>query len=467
MRTKEILESAKGVLIREGATQEWKGFSIDSRRIKEKDFFIPIIGENFDGHDFISSALENGAAGLFIQEDHMQNFNPDERIFTGKTIIQVEDSLKALQMMAKEHMIRQKVKCIGITGSVGKTTTKDFVAAVLGEQKKVLKTKGNFNNEIGLPLTLLDLDEQHSYAVLEMGMSSFGEIKALTEIAPPELAVITNIGTSHIEFLETRENIREAKMEITSKMGGDHRLLLNGDDPLLWALKYKDTPYRKFFYGLQEHNDFHPVHVETKDDQTSLISVMIDGKSESFYVPVPGEHQIQNALAAIWIGRHYGMSAEKIREGLSKPVLTGMRFEKHMVDGICIINDAYNASPESMIASIKIIENMRNGRRYLVLGDILELGTHKEREHYRVGTYIGQRGFDGLITYGEASRDIGKGAVDQGLGQNKWRHFTSSEDAAKYLVKELKEGDQVLFKASRGLQLEKIIDRVIRGRKSK
>ena len=380
-------------------------------------------------------------------------------------IIEVDDALQALQNLGRYKVKQVSPKIIGITGSVGKTTTKDMISQVLGEGFSILKTKGNYNNEVGLPLTLLNLEEHHELAVLEMGMSDLGEIQRLVGIAPPNIAVITNIGSAHIQNLKSKENILKAKMEIASSLKKGDILLLNGDDPLLWSVRDLDTDYEKIYYGMHDRNDFYPTKIIEKEDGCKF-HLDIAKKNTSFQLKIPGKHQINNALAAIWIGNHYKMESGALQRGLGKVIISDMRFETFKISGAKVINDAYNASPESMEASIAVVANMEANRRILVLGDVLELGDYSEEGHRKVGEVLSKGNFYRLITKGKDSKWIGLEAVKEGFPAENVYHVASNEDAAKLLESWLAPKDLVLIKGSRAMKMEEIIEYIEKGRRT-
>lgn len=460
----EMLKATKGTLIQGDQNTLIHNLSIDSRTIHSEDFYLPLRGENFDGHDFIAQAIERKASGIFKEQSwSLSNIEEVLSKHPDINIIEVEDTLQALQNLSGYKKEQVSPNIIGITGSVGKTTTKDMISQVLGEGFSILKTKGNFNNEVGLPLTLLNLQIDHEMAVLEMGMSNFGEIQRLVEIAPPNIAVITNIGSAHIQYLKSKENILKAKMEIASNLKKEDILLLNGDDPLLWNIRNMKTDYKKVFYGICDRNDIHPTRIIEGEDGCTFY-VDIAGENRKFHLNIPGKHQINNALAAIWIGHYYHMGWDAIDKGLEKVIISDMRFETHRVFGAKIINDAYNASPESMEASIEVVNNMKDYRRTLVLGDILELGDYSEIGHRKVGEYLSKGDFYRLITKGQDSKWIGMEAIRQGFPAENVYHVESNEKAAKLLENWLSPQDLVLIKGSRGMKMEEIIDYLKKGR---
>lgn len=461
---KEILEATKGTFVQGDQKTLVKTLSIDSRTIKPKDLYLPLTGENFNGHDFIIEAIEKKASGIIIEKSwSASNIQEIEKKYPNLNIIEVEDTLQALQNLGHFKYRRVSPKIIGITGSVGKTTTKDMISQVLGEDFSILNTKGNFNNEVGLPLTLLNLEKEHEVAVLEMGMSNLGEIQRLVEIVPPNIAVITNIGSAHIQNLKSKENILKAKMEIAGDLQKGDTLLLNGDDPLLWSIRNLDAEYEKVYYGIHKRNDFYPAKI-IEEENGSIFYVEIDGETKIFELGIPGKHQITNALAAIWIGNYYNIEPKILQRGLKKVLISDMRFETHEISGAKIINDAYNASPESMEASIAVVENMKNYRRILVLGDVLELGDYSEEGHRKVGAFLSKGNFHRLITKGEDSKWIGLEAINKGFPSEKVHHVDSNEKAAELLDSWLSPKDLVLIKGSRGMKMEEIIEYIKRGR---
>ncbi len=460
---RDVLEATKGTLIQGDQSTSIDKLSIDTRTICPDDFYLPLKGENFNGHQFIREAVEKGAAGVF-KEKSWGSLEIQTIInkFPRLAIIEVDNTLKALQNLGRYKVDQSNPKVIGITGSVGKTTTKDMISQVLEEDFSILKTKGNFNNEVGLPLTLLNLQQEHQIAVLEMGMSNFEEIQTLVKMAPPNIAVITNIGSAHIQNLKSKENILKAKMEIAGDLKAGDILLLNGDDPLLWELRNIKAPYRKVYYGIHKHNDVYPLGI-AQQESGSVFKVHIGGKEREFHIGLQGKHQVANAIAALWIGYYYNMEYPELRRGLEKIQVSDMRFEAHEIGKTKIINDAYNASPESMKASIEVIENTECNRRILVLGDILELGDYSEQGHRKVGSFISKGNYHRLITKGKDAKWIGLEAVKQGFPAEKVEHVKTNEEAAKLLVRWMEPMDLVLIKGSRGMRMEEIIEILEKG----
>lgn len=374
MNVGEIVFAAKGEAVNCNECLFVKGVSTDSRKIKMGDLFIPIAGPSFDGHDFIDNAMVAGAALVFSEKDLHKEKIP---------YIKVKSTKDALIDLASYYRSRFNIPAVAITGSSGKTTTKEMIAAVLSQSFNVLKNEGNYNNTIGLPLTIFKLNKNHEICVLEMGMNNFGEIKSLSSIVKPSIAVITNIGTAHIEYLGCRENILKAKMEVFSFFTSKDIAILNGDDDMLTNIK--DSSFNIIKTGLNNENHIYASDLLQIEDKGMEFSVHIGENIQRFYVPIVGVHNVYNALCAIAVGLSMGVSIDKIKQGLSNFVNASMRMETiTLYNGIKIINDAYNANPESMAAAIKVLRSIKcKSRKVLVLGDMLELGAHCEDEHYK------------------------------------------------------------------------------------
>ncbi|GAE36606.1 UDP-N-acetylmuramoyl-tripeptide--D-alanyl-D-alanine ligase [Halalkalibacter akibai] len=424
------------------------GVSTDTRTIQAGNLYIPLVGENFNGHDFVEVAIENGAAGAFWQKNQP---NPPVDL----PLIYVEDTLLALQNLAKNYLASLTVKVVGVTGSNGKTTTKDMVTSVLATTYKVQKTEGNYNNHIGLPLTILSLEEDTEMAVLEMGMSGRGEIQLLSNIAKPDAAVITNIGESHLQDLGSREGISEAKFEITEGLRENGTLVIHGDEPLLTA-KVVNSSIQTITFGNSEKNDFYPVQIEQKSNGT-YFAINGEDKTE-FFIPVLGKHNINNALSAIAIAKQFDVSTPNIKKGLENIKITGMRTELIQGKaGVAVINDAYNASPTSMRAAIELLQDLKDyENRIVVLGDMLELGNDEEMFHFEIGKGIDPAKINYVFTFGQLGQKIAEGAK---VNFPDGRVFGYDDKQA--LIDNLKtvvaKGDVVLVKGSRGMKLEEVV----------
>ncbi len=450
----ELVEAVGGKLLWGEPGITFSGVTTDSRKVTEDSLFIPLIGEKFDGHDYIEQCFSAGASVCL----------------TSKTIpevsecsaVLVSDTAKALRDLAAWHRKKIHIPVVAITGSVGKTSTKDMVACVLSQQFKVLKTQGNFNNEIGLPLTVFNIEESHEAAVIEMGMSGFGEISRLTAIARPHIAIITNIGVSHIEKLGSQEGILKAKLEILEGLDKDGLVILNGDDPLLSSLKGK-LPFRTVFYGMNMESEYTALNYQTMGEQGTTFEITIDDCLYGVEIPVPGIHNVYNALAAIAAGIEMKIPIEIIINGIKQFSPGNMRQSIINHNGIKIINDAYNASPQSMQAAINVLEEISSGSRSIaVLGDMFEMGDMSKDLHYSVGDFIKNKKINYLVTVGQDSRMISQAVADSGKCEIKLRHFENNKEALKYILGVVMPGDYVLIKGSRGMKMEEIADGIMK-----
>ncbi len=447
---KRTLKQVAEMLAVEYGTQgdiQISGVTIDSRKVQKGNLFVPFKGENVDGHYYIEKAIENGASAALWQKDV-----PEPP--TGIPLLIVEDTLLALQTMAAKYLEECGPKVVGITGSNGKTTTKDTTASILSEKYKVHKTEGNYNNHLGLPLTILSMEEDTEIIVLEMGMSSKGEIELLSNLARPEIAIITNIGESHLLDLGSREAIADAKLEITSGLKKDGIIIYHGDEILL-SRKLKDGKWKSISFGRAESNDLYPRKIRSENTSTAFT---LNIHREELNIPVLGNHNVLNAMAAIAASLQLGVDWKGIQNGLSHLKLTNMRME--MVEGSNgerIINDAYNASPTAMRAAIELVSELTGfKRKFLVLGDMLELGEEERDFHYSIGEFINGEAIDKLYTYGRLGKDIAEGAKGK-LGEANVHAYQDKDQLINDLKKEAAEGDLVLVKASRGMKLEEVV----------
>lgn len=425
------------------------GVCIDSRKITKGNLFVPFKGENSDGHRFVEDAIKKGAAAAFWQKDVP---NPPLHL----PILVVENPLVALQELARKYRDELDVKVVGITGSNGKTTTKDITANLLSLKYKVQKTEGNFNNEIGLPLTILGLEADTEMAVLEMGMSSRGEIDFLTRLARPEAAIITNIGESHLLDLGSREGIAAAKLEIVNGLQANSLLAYYGDEPLLTErLENLDKSFVTKTFGRKTKNDLYPMAIEQNDTGSSFV---INASEKTFFLPVLGTHNVLNAMAAMAVANFFGIPYEQMNDGFSGLKLTNMRTELLQGKmGEKIINDAYNASPTSMHAAIELIAHLPGYQsKILVLGDMLELGPEEEEFHRKMGESIDSNKIDYVFTFGNLGKHIAEGAKIS-LPANRVYAFTEKQLLIDELKKLVNEETIILVKASRGMRLEEVV----------
>ncbi len=438
-----FIETAQAVgssSVLEGA---YDSICTDTRKITDGCLFIAIKGENFDGHDFAAKAIENGAKAVICEKDCGLG---DSQIF-------VENTRLALLDLAGHYRSKFNIPVIGITGSVGKTTTKEMTHAVMSSKYNTLKNEGNLNNEIGVPLTLFRLENSHEAAVIEMGMSDFGEISRITRAVKPDAAIISNIGVSHIEHLGSREGILRAKLEILEGMKADAPVILNGDDDMLVTVRPGSHPV--IYYGIENSkSSFKASEITSKEDETGL-TVGFSGGSGRVSLPFPGRHNIYNALAAVAAGTLFGIEVQDGLNALKNYVPAGMRQRINRKCGITFIEDCYNASPDSQAAALAVLAGMSAGRKIAVIGDMLELGSVSEEAHYGVGKKAGENSIDVVFTYGERALQTAEGAKDSGVKLVK--SFSDKNELAQELVSFLEEGDAALFKASRGMKLEDVI----------
>ena len=419
---------------------------IDSRKIVPGGLFVPLIGEKVDSHRFLDQVIAAGAAAVITQE-HETAEGP-------AAWIRVEDTQVALQKIAAGYRAKFSLPVVGITGSVGKTTTKEMVALALSSALRVMKTEGNFNSQIGLPLTMFRLEPEDEVAVIEMGMSNFGEMGRLAEIACPDFAVITNIGVSHIEHLKTRENIRSEKLHITDRFRKGSVLFANGDDLLLAELRGK-TRYPIKFFGTQPWCDYRAERLEAYGTGTKFL-LCTGNKRIAVDLPAPGMHYVLNALAAAAVADTLSIDLVEAMKALKSYEPPAMRQQVSQVGGITLIDDSYNASPDSMKSSLGVLAGFSTkGRKIAVLADMLELGEYSARGHYEVGEQAGKLGVDVVIAVGKEAENIAVGAKEHGV---KEVHFLKDNQAVLELLRQMvKPGDAVLVKGSRGMHMEEIV----------
>ena len=435
----EIPNGAQDVLV--------KRVCADSRAVCEGDLFVALKGERVDGHDFVSMAASKGASAALVMQ-------PVEAEIP---CIVVEDTLRAYGDIARGYRQHHPVKVIGITGSVGKTTTKEMMACALETTYRTAKTEGNHNNALGLPMTIMDMPADTEIAVLEMGMNHFGEMAYLTSIAQPNYAIVTNIGTMHIEHLGSREGILQAKMEIMQGVAPDGVGVFNGDEPLLWNIKELGT-HKKYYYGIENKScDVVANDIQELDDGMRF-RVSGFGQDFELFVPVVGRHAVYNALAAVTAALLLKVKPEKLQVQFSSFQNTGMRQKIYEKNGMTIIEDCYNAGPESMEAALGVLESQKTeGRRIAVLGDMLELGNRSSAEHYRIGRLVAAKA-DMLLSFGTNSVRTVTGAVTGGMNPKYAEHFDTHEDLVHVLKTRAREGDVILFKGSRGMRMERALE---------
>ena len=424
------------------ADVEFLGANNDTRVLQPGQLFIVLKGAR-DGHDFIPAAMEKGAAAVLCS-----------RKVGDYPAIYVEDPRKALGDIAREEIHRLGCKVVGVTGSVGKSTTKEMVACVLESTYKISKTPANHNNDIGMPMAILAMPEDTQVAVLEMGMNHFGEIEYLSKIARPDIALIINIGTMHIEFLGTQKGIRQAKMEIVKGMSPLGMLLLNGDDMMLRYLE-EEPAQRITYFGRSDGCAVQAFDV-TQDGEYLRFRAEAGRLRFPVTLNLEGEHFVSDAMAAITVGLKLAVSVEKIQESLAAFRNMSGRQEIYQQNGYTIIQDCYNAGPESMTAALSVLGN-RPGRRIAVLGDMLELGDCAPAEHYRIGRIAAEKA-DMVFAYGPNGKRVLNGTLTSGMPESKARAFEDRDALIEALKRAAKPGDVLLFKGSRGMHMEKILE---------
>lgn len=435
------------------------GVSKDTRTIRQGMLYVPLIGAKFDGHVFLNEAIGKGAAAALWQQDHPLPEQPFP-------LLVVDNTLAALQRLANAYRKQLPVQVIGVTGSNGKTTTKDMIYSVLSTTYKVHKTQDNLNTEIGLPLTLLEMDEDTEMAVVEMGMRGRGQIEELTLIAEPEVAVVTVIGESHLELLGSREEIARAKTEILSGLKEDGLFLYNGDEPLIEKVlpdMPKPAKLLKYRFGAGSENDIYPVGIMQEED--GMRFTINTDPAHSYYIPLLGQHNVINALAAIAVAKYMGVSTAGIIRGLRELKVSGMRIE--MVrgkSGVVILNDAYNSSPTSTRASIRLLQELKGyARKIAVLGDMLELGEQEEQFHREIGRLLTPGEISYVFTYGKLAQHIADAAVPA-FAPGRVKAFKDKGELIRALSATVQPGDVVLVKGSRAMELEEVVFRLAENR---
>ena len=449
----DILNICNGKLICGNKKDICENFCKDTRILQNGDVYVGIKGENFDGNTLYKQAIKNGAKVCILQ-----GIEVDEKYIKDKevSIILVDDTVKAIGKIAnfKRNLYGKDFPVIAVTGSVGKTSTKDIIASVVSEKYKVLKTEGNMNNHIGLPFTILKLKDEEAL-VVEMGMNHFGEIDYLTNIAEPNIAVITNIGTSHIGNLGSRENILKAKLEILNSKNIKNVVINNDNDLLHKWYEENKSKYPIHTYGIENSSESIAKEISLME-QSSKFTAITDNEKYEITVPVGGEHFVYNALCALTVGRVLELSKKEIENGIKKFELTKKRMEISKIkDNVTIINDSYNASLDSMKAALKYLKDIEGKRKIAVLGDMLELGSYAEDLHRKVGEEFNKNNIDVLVTVGELSKNI-----NNVVNTKENYHFENNKKAEEFLNKELKQGDIALFKASNGMKFFEIIEKL-------
>lgn len=445
MTVKDIVEATGGRLLCGSPDQEICNISIDSRTMKGKDIFVPIIGAKVDAHRFIAGAFQAGAAATFTSEHEQME---DEHSW-----IRVEDTVAALQSLGAYYRRRLTIPIIGVTGSVGKTSTREMVACALSAGKKVYTTSGNSNGQLGVPITLSEADPEAERIVLEMGMSEPGEMARIAAIAQVCMGVVTNIGVSHIENLGSRENIRKEKMHMADAFTPDQVMILNGEDDQL-AVYREGAPFRTIFYGTSAHNDYYAENIRVEKGRT-FFTVYTPEDCFEMSLQVPGVHNVMNALAALAVAAENDVSVRAAAAKLAEYGGFARRLQLIERNGYTIIDDSYNASPDSMKAALQVLSTTETrGRRMAILADMLELGPHSPEYHAEVGRYAASCGIDRIFTVGTLIRHLAAEAEARGVPVS---CFETNAEALAAVREYLHPGDTILLKGSNGMKLSEIV----------
>jgi UDP-N-acetylmuramoyl-tripeptide--D-alanyl-D-alanine ligase len=442
----------KGEILQGPPSLSFHTFNIDSRLSEPGELFFALVAER-NGHDFITQAANKGASGAVISQKIIPPFNDF-------ALIKVPNTLEALQELAQNTLIEHPVKVVGITGSIGKTTTKEFTSALLEKRFKVLKSEGNFNNHLGLPLSVLRLREDHEIAVLEMGLSHAGEIKRLTQIAPPDVAVITNVKPVHLEFLKNMPNIAHAKKEILEGMKPNGTAILNGDDP--WVNKISSAwKGEKVFFGFSKNCDISAQNIQKKGLHGMSFELNYGGQRKKVVLPSFYDSTLSNFLAAVAVAFTFSVPIEDINERSAQLKPAAKRGTAFLLEKAkTLIDDSYNSNPVALEATLKSVAELCAKRKIAVLGDMLELGEDSILYHVSAGKQVVESGFDLLVTVGPLSKHMAEGARETGMPKERIHSFENSQEAAKSLGRLLERGDLILVKGSRGIKMEYIIEQL-------
>ena len=443
MKVYEIVEATRGILVSGNKDDEINFFSQDSRQMTNGGMYIPLKGERFDGHNFIESAFQTGAQAIISEKD----VNYEDKI-----VIKVKDTHQALKDMASYLRNHRPVKVVGVTGSVGKTSTRDMVYSVVKQKYKTLKTEGNYNNEIGLPLTILRYHDEE-VLVLEMGMNHLQEMSRLSMIARPDIACITNVGTAHIGELGSRENILKAKLEIINGMKEGSTLIINQDNDMLQTVELPHLNVVRV--GKGKEASIQASHIVLEETKSSF-EVEYQGKKEIIEVPVQGEHNISNALIAIAVGIELNISLEDIKKGIQEFKLTKNRMDILEKNHKTVIDGTYNASVDSMKSSIDVLANYKK-RKVAILADMLELGDYSQQLHEEVGSYVASKGIDILVCVGKEAKYIYQKARES---MKDVYYFESNQEVIARLDELLKEDDVILVKGSHSMNLKEVFEKI-------
>jgi UDP-N-acetylmuramoyl-tripeptide--D-alanyl-D-alanine ligase len=459
----EVLKVTGGNLIQGGGNTLFQGVSTDSRTVAEGDLFIALKGPRFDGHHYALEALKKKAGGVLVEEDEAGDIRWDGD--RSKAVIAVKDTLSALGDIARDWRRKQGIPVVALTGSNGKTTTKEMIAACLETTFPVLKTKGNLNNLIGVPLTLLALTEKERVVVLEMGMNVPGEIRRLTEIAEPDVGLITNIQKVHLEGLGSLERLKEEKGELFRRMRRDGTILVNQDDPRVVELA-NDYPGQKITFGTEHPAEVMAKEVRLRGAEGTSFTLILEGEAMEIHLPLLGKHFVPNALSAVAVGCLFGVEVQQIKKALENFQPFPMRMEVvSLGGGRTLINDTYNANPYSTELALETLAEAKgNGRAIAVLGDMLELGSFTKEAHEQIGEKVRELSIDFLVALGEEASTVVQSAIRHGFPMERTRIVENHSEAIPLLGEMMKDGDWILVKGSRRMAMEKIVKGLAEGR---
>ena len=463
-KAKDCLYAVNGKLLQGSETVIFSGVSINSRTIKEGELFVCIKGENFDGHDFFGDAFRKGAAGIILSDTKNLSVG---MLGKGESpfVIQSENTLRALQDLASYQRSLFPFRVIAVTGTNGKSTTKEMIASIIETKYKTLKTQGNLNNHIGLPLTLLKREPEHEVGVLEMGMSAAGEIKRLAEIAKPDIGVITNISAGHLGQLKTIKEVQAAKGELFDSLHKEGTAIVNADDPLVLELA-KSLRIKKITYGIKEPADIQASDIQNKGNHGFTFTAKIFDQAIPVKLPQIGYCNIYNALAALATGHSLGITGKEMNLGLKNYQQIPQRNEQIHYEGMTLINDTYNANPQSMREALKTLKEINTqGKRFFIIGDMLELGPLSESAHHELGQEIAGSNVDYLVTVGPLASLAAESAKVNVQQQLQIEKFNTHDEAANYLLQKVKKGDCLLVKGSRGSKMENVVQEFLKPKK--
>ena len=460
-KAKDCLGVVGGKLLQGSAAKAFRGVSINSRTIEKEELFVCIQGESFDGHNFLGEAVNKGAAGIILSDPVHLSRN---MISGGNSpfVIQSQNTLRALQDLAGYQRTRFPFQVVAVTGTNGKSTTKEMIASIIETKYKTLKTQGNLNNHIGLPLTLLARKPEHEVGVLEMGMSAAGEIKRLAEIAMPDIGVITNISAGHLDQLKTVKDVQAAKGELFDSITKEGTAIVNADDPLVLELA-KSLRVKKITYGIQQSSDVQASNIQNEGSSGFTFTAKVFNQTISVNLSQIGYCNIYNALAALATGHSLGISGKDMSRGLENYQQIPQRNEQIHYEGVTLINDAYNANPQSMREALKTLSEFNTqGKRFLIIGDMLELGPLCESAHHELGQEIILSNVDHLVTVGPLASLVAESAKKNPRHPLQIGKFNTHAEAVSYLLRNVEKGDCLLIKGSRGAKMENIIQEYLK-----